>query len=181
MSRTVVNVTNEAKDFHYSMILASNTTTTISETGSLEVGWGDFGSYYPYGTAPVVVSGANIQGQVHTEISIAAGQTRTFYIYHSLSNIWKGYIWHNGTWVFLRSSNLGRVTCASCWATFENGNIEGANHPILPTSRITALQLWDGSTRNWTPANFSTTERIDQPYSATWTTRYTNWSAQGGP
>ncbi|HJX61194.1 MAG TPA: hypothetical protein VJ578_01370 [Dehalococcoidia bacterium] len=181
--RKAVNVTNESNDFTYVLIAASKNSTMLTTAGTLEVGWGDFGSSYGYGTAPVVMSGANLQGVVHTEIAIAAGQSRWFHIKHAGSNIWRGYIYHNGNWVELRSVNLGRTTCASCWVFFEMGNYVGANHPILPTCQVMSTQLKQyGTWKDRTPGMFSTVETVTQPtYSATWTTKYINWSAQGGP
>lgn len=183
MYRGVVNVTNESNDFTYALIAASDSSTMLTTSGTLEVGWADMGSAYGLGTAPVVVSGANLQPQFHTDIAIAAGESRYFQIKHTGSNTWRAYIFHNGTWVFLRSVNLGRTTCASCWAFFEMGNYQGANHPILPTCYVKSLLLNQyGTWKNWTSALFPTTyEVVTAPYSATFTTKYTYWSAQGGP
>lgn len=180
--RKVVNVTNESNDFTYALIAASSSSWRLTPSGTLEVGWGDLGSAYGLGTNPVVVSGANLQPQFHTDIAIAAGQSRWFQIKHTGSNTWRGYIFHNGNWVQLRSVNLGRTTCASCWVFFEMGNYQGANHPILPTCRVMSTMLKQyGMWKDWTEPMFTTYEVANPPYSATFTTKYINWSAQGGP
>lgn len=181
--RQVVNVTNESNDFTYALIAASKSSTYLTTSGTLEVGWGDMGSAYGLGTAPVVVSGANLQPQFHTEIAIAAGESRWFHIKHTGSYIWRAYIFHNGTWVELRSVNLGRTTCASCWAFFEMANYQGANHPILPTCKVSSLMLKQyGTWKDWSQAIFPNTYPvIDAPYWVSWTAKYYTWYAGGGP
>jgi hypothetical protein len=181
--RKVVNVTNEPADFTYALIAASKSSTILTASGTLEVGWGDLGSNYGLGDDPVVISGANLQAQAHTDIAIAAGESRWFQIKHTGSNIWRAYIFHNGNWVQLRSVNLGRTTCASCWAFFEMANYEGADHPILPTCKVSSLMLKQYDTwKDWSEAIFPNTYAvIEPPYSVSWTAKYYTWYASGGP